>query len=320
MSTTINLGKVRVTDKGVWSSTYEGGYDILDIVTSGKGSYMSKVKPNTFELTDRTKWIPLVDSAAIELAIQEAMDAAAEADAARLAIEGDLALKADQIELDQLAGDVEQLAYVKIKNETVNGNFENGLIKQFSKTDGGGGASNLVINSSTPISGNYDIRFTIITPATSTGRPIFYGLHKAGNIGDKIYLHFYAKILSGIPIINGINNGAGISPIYGGDVINGRNTRIIDVVGIGNDLGVIYFDSMSVWDMQMDNFMRINLTETFGAGNEPTKEEMDLLISTLGIDYFEGEITIPAQKLMQWQLKLIRKNKNAIIALGGTII
>ena len=59
--------------------------------------------------------------------------------------------------------------------------------------------------------------------------------------------------------------------------------------------------------MQMDNFMRINLTETFGAGNEPTKEEMDLLISTLGIDYFEGEITIPAQKIMQWQLALIRK-------------
>ena len=58
----------------------------------------------------------------------------------------------------------------------------------------------------------------------------------------------------------------------------------------------------------------------FGAGNEPTKEEFELLLSTLGIEYFEGEITIPAQKIMQWQLALIRKNKNAIIALGGTII
>ena len=105
MPTSINLGKVRPTDKGEWSSEYEGGYDILDIVTYGHGSYMSKVKLNTFALTDRTKWIPLVDSAAIELAIQEAMDAAAEADAARLAIEGDLALKADQIELAQLGAD-----------------------------------------------------------------------------------------------------------------------------------------------------------------------------------------------------------------------
>ena len=98
MPTSINLGKIRPVDKGEWSSTYEGGYDILDIVTSGKGSYMSKVKPNTFALTDRTKWIPLVDSAAIELAIQEAMDAAGAADAARLAIEGELALKQDKID------------------------------------------------------------------------------------------------------------------------------------------------------------------------------------------------------------------------------
>ena len=72
--------------------------------------------------------------------------------------------------------------------------------------------------------------------------------------------------------------------------------------------------------VEMTNAMCFDLTEMFGAGEEPTKEEMDLLISTLGIDYFEGEITIPAQKVIQWQLKLIRKNKNAIIALGGTII
>lgn len=71
---------------------------------------------------------------------------------------------------------------------------------------------------------------------------------------------------------------------------------------------------------EIGNIVIVNLTKTFGAGNEPTEEEMDLLISTLGIDYFEGEITIPAQKVMQWQLALIRKNKNAIIALGGTII
>ena len=223
------------------------------------------------------------------------------------------------VALSKLVDDVEQLTYVKIENETVNGDFENGLISPFSRTDGGGGASTLAINSSTPISGNYDIRLTIITQGTSR-RPILYGLNRDGNIGDKIYLHFYAKILSGTPIIYSINNGTSASQIYGGDVINGRNTRIIDVTDIGDELGTIYLNSTSVWDMQMDNFMRINLTETFGAGNEPTEEEMNLLISTLGIDYFEGEITIPAQKIMQWQLKLIRKNKNAIIALGGTII
>ncbi|KAF5080212.1 hypothetical protein DSECCO2_121420 [anaerobic digester metagenome] len=262
---------------------------------------------------------PAMDAAQqADTAATAANTAAGLADTARLAIQDDLASKADQTELDQLAGDVEQLAYVKIKNEAVNGNLENGLIEPFSRADVGEGASTLTINSSTPISGNYDIRFTIITPG-GNGRPLFYGLNRAANIGDKIYLHFYAKILSGIPMIKSIHNGASDLIIYGGNVINGRNTRIIDVVGTGN-AGLIYFSSPSVWDMQMDNFMRINLTETFGAGNEPTEEEMNLLISILGTGYFEGEITIPAQKIMQWQLKLIRKNKNAIIALGGTII
>lgn len=223
--------------------------------------------------------------------------------------------------ISQLAGGVEQLAYVKIKNEVVNGNFENGLIAPFSRNDGQGGESTLTINNSTPISGNYDIRLTITTPATAAGRPMLIGLQMAGNIGDKIYLHFYAKILSGMPGIRSIQNGAVSARIYAGDVVNGRNTRIIDVEGTSDSAGVIYFDSGSaVWDMQMDNFMRINLTETFGAGNEPTEEEMNLLLDIAGISYIDDEVVIPAQKIMQWQLALIRKNKNAIIALGGTII
>ena len=79
------------------------------------------------------------------------------------------------------------------KNIVVNGNFENGLIAPFSRVDGYGGISTLSINSSTPISGNYDIRLTITTPATGGGRPTFRGLNIAGNIGDKIYLHFLRK-------------------------------------------------------------------------------------------------------------------------------
>jgi len=61
MATTINLGKIRPYDAGEWSSTYAGGYDVLNIVTYGGGSFMSKVTANTYPLTDRTKWIPLTD-------------------------------------------------------------------------------------------------------------------------------------------------------------------------------------------------------------------------------------------------------------------
>lgn len=257
-----------------------------------------------------------------ETATTQATTAAEQADTARLAIQDDLASKADQTELDQLESEVGQLAYVKIKNEAVNGDLENGLIAPFSKGDGGGGGgkSTLAINSLTPISGNYDVRFTITTPSTSASRPIFFGLHGAANIGDKIHLHFYAKILSGAPRINSIHYGVASSAIYAGDIVDGRNTRIIDVTGTSGDTCTIYFNSTSAWDMQMDNFMRINLTETFGAGNEPTEEEMNLLLDIAGLSYIDDEAIIPAQKIMQWELALIRKNKNAIIALGGTII
>src|SRR5690606_27111425 len=38
----------------------------------------------------------------------------------------------------------------------------------------------------------------------------------------------------------------------------------------------------------MDKLIAINLTEVFGAGNEPTLEEMDLLISKIPSNWFEG--------------------------------
>ena len=61
MATVINLGKVRPHDAGEWSAIYAGGYDVLNIVTYGGGSFMSKVTANTYPLTDRTKWIPVTD-------------------------------------------------------------------------------------------------------------------------------------------------------------------------------------------------------------------------------------------------------------------
>lgn len=69
--------------------------------------------------------------------------------------------------------------------------------------------------------------------------------------------------------------------------------------------------------MTVKKFTSINLTSTFGAGNEPTKAEMDELIKITG--YFD-EITLTQKQLLNWQLKLMRQNRNALIELGGTII
>ena len=66
------------------------------------------------------------------------------------------------------------------------------------------------------------------------------------------------------------------------------------------------------------NTFIVDLTQAFGVGNEPTKAEMDELVKILPNGYFEGNLQ---QKYLHiWQLKLIRQNRNAIVALGGTII
>lgn len=72
-------------------------------------------------------------------------------------------------------------------------------------------------------------------------------------------------------------------------------------------------------DYIITNMSLINLTQTFGAGNEPTKEEMDLLIETLGVEYFE-EVTVTKLQAINWLLKLIRQNALATTSLGGTIL
>lgn len=70
-------------------------------------------------------------------------------------------------------------------------------------------------------------------------------------------------------------------------------------------------------DLEVDikNLIVLNLTETFGTGNEPTKEEMDELIKVTG--YIDGEYALNNKEVLIWTLALIRRNKNAIVALGG---
>ena len=67
----------------------------------------------------------------------------------------------------------------------------------------------------------------------------------------------------------------------------------------------------------VNSIMILDLTETFGAGNEPTKVEMDELIKVTG--YINNEYALNNKEMLIWTLALIRRNKNAIITLGGTI-
>jgi hypothetical protein len=248
-------------------------------------------------------------------------------------------LKEVDDEVIQLAGEVSQKAShgyvsnpktlkqveddtsVKITNLLQNSSFENGVIEPIYRTDGGEGASILSINTINPISGNYDARLEIITPGTLINRPIFNfnGDQNRWVLNHIFYFGMSVKVNSGIPIIQRVHNG-GVVEELNLTLKDGFNSWTVKCAGIASTFTSTYLNGTSLWDFNFDNLIAYDLTAIFGEGNEPTKEEMDLLISTLGIDYFEGEITIPSQKIMQWQLKLIRKNKNAIIAMGGTII
>lgn len=98
--TEFDLGRILPIDKGEWNDTYSTeagpGYEKLDKVTSGSGSYLSLVANNTAPLTDRASWFPYVDGASID-ALVVALNTA---DGRVTQVESDI---------DQLAGDVEQI-------------------------------------------------------------------------------------------------------------------------------------------------------------------------------------------------------------------
>ena len=69
----------------------------------------------------------------------------------------------------------------------------------------------------------------------------------------------------------------------------------------------------------IDDVLMLDLTEIFGVDNEPTKEEMDTLVNLIPNSWWDGTLKPTQKQLITWLLNLIRENRNAIIALGGTI-
>ena len=54
----------------------------------------------------------------------------------------------------------------------------------------------------------------------------------------------------------------------------------------------------------------IKLTDVFGAGNEPTKEEMDRLVSIVPNQWWDGELDLTQQQYVNWLLSFIREKAN----------
>ena len=75
--------------------------------------------------------------------------------------------------------------------------------------------------------------------------------------------------------------------------------------------------SPTSWDILFDGFIAINLTQTFGSGNEPTVAKMDSLMSYFPNSWFDGVVNI-SQALSILTLNELRDIGAMITALGGT--
>lgn len=64
----------------------------------------------------------------------------------------------------------------------------------------------------------------------------------------------------------------------------------------------------------------INLTETFGAGNEPTNEQMDKLLLRFPNSWFDGTVNLfNAKEFMIYVNKELEELRNAVTFLGGNL-
>src|SRR5665648_756797 len=87
-------------------------------------------------------------------------------------------------------------------------------------------------------------------------------------------------------------------------------------------VSLVGYNNVNALDLAYDSLVVINITDTFGAGYEPTASEMDMIL-TIGYtnSWFDGtvESLMNHKQLAQYTLGQIRLIKSAIVANGGTI-
>lgn len=218
----------------------------------------------------------------------------------------DLATKVNTTLPAQLA---EKVQGFKIKNEVVNGDFSQGTSNI---TDVTGGTLSLV-----------DGR------PRNTGNGVLNRQQLGVNIsptviGRKYYYRLIVKC-SGNPTSFRFHIGT-VLQINGSLVANVETIKSEVITATGTTSSayayVNYADNItqSGKTLDIDNLVIVDLTNLFGAGNEPSKVQMDELMKVIPNQWWGGELTLTQKQFITWQLNLIRKNTNAIIALGGTIV
>ena len=86
----------------------------------------------------------------------------------------------------------------------------------------------------------------------------------------------------------------------------GTYSTIFKLTGVYTSLQIEFTADLTTSDnVEIESIALFNLTEVFGSGNEPTKEEMDELIKNTG--YIDGEYTLNNKDMMGYLMKGIRE-------------
>ena len=184
-----------------------------------------------------------------------------------------------------------------VKNEIKNGDFSQGNIGFI--TSGSGTTISVVDGKLNVLAGGQHLGTQC--PTTTI-------------LNNKYYLR--AKIDGTTNIYMGIRHG---SPLTKYKKTNGVEvvSLVTQSTAVGNNIEFRDNRASGYTLFTVDDLLMIDLTTTFGAGNEPTEIEMDALIEITG--YIDDEYILSNLELVNWLLSLIRNNTLSITTLGGTI-
>ena len=184
-------------------------------------------------------------------------------------------------------------------------------------------ATNLVTNGNfTTDASSWSKFFCTVTSvdgvAEMTGQENSSGLNRASQAlgvptGHKIYVRADVKATTNLAGI-GIPTATRLASHSG----SGEWEKLSFIRTVTFEAAIALIDNRtSDWDtVYFDNVFAVDLTATFGAGNEPTKAEMDALMAYFPNSWFDGTRNI-APALAVLMLNKLRNLETLVTALGG---
>lgn len=200
---------------------------------------------------------------------------------------------------DERVEELEKDSYFPITNLINNGDFSKGTSSWLTTANNTLSA----VNNAMSVSGNGIDNYIYIYQS----------------INEKINHKYYARATVKANIISPVivslrrtvTNFASVSsPTLGMEyILSGIYTATTDSLGASHNVRADYSNNSqtSTATLNILNFIEIDLTETFGLGNEPTKEEMDKILSFYPNGWFDGTLNLADNgKILKFLLNEIR--------------